>query len=91
MGARSRLIGGVIVAAFFFAPWAAIAQQPPVPPNPPPPQAPPPPPPGAVPTPEQLAPKLQLGKPDTPIPEATPAAKLRELGKPSPRRFGGFP
>ena len=36
-----------------------------------------------MPTPEQLRPKLPLGKADTPLPEATPAAKLRELGKPS--------
>ena len=78
MGARSRLIGGAIVAAFLIAPWAATAQQ--QPPAPPPVTQPPP---GAVPTLEQLAPKQAPGKSDTPVPEATPAAKLRELGKPS--------
>jgi hemolysin activation/secretion protein len=60
---------------------SAAAQ--PAPPTPPAPPAPPTAPPGSVPTPEQLRPKLPLGKPDTPLPEATPAARLRELGKPS--------
>jgi hemolysin activation/secretion protein len=77
VSAGSRLIGGAIAAAFFCVQGAAFAQQ--QQPVPPPPEKPP----GAVPTPEQLAPKLPFAKPGTPLPEATPAAKLRELGKPS--------
>jgi len=78
VSARSRLIGGAIAAACFVVHGAAFAQQPP-PVVVPPPEKPA----GAVPTPEQLAPRLPLAKPGTQLPEVTPAAKLRELGKPS--------